>query len=55
MRYEITVADRETGEEFVLELLAETPQDATVKANAAGYLVGEIEPAPEITAKAFLH
>lgn len=48
MRFEINAADRDTGEEYVIALVAETEQEAMAKANAAGYLVGEVEPAPEV-------
>ena len=46
MRFDIYAADRETGEEFVLALVADTEEEALAKANSAGYLVGDIAPAP---------
>src|SRR5688572_9746893 len=55
MRFEINAADRDTGEEYVIALVAETEQEAMAKANAAGYLVGEVEPAPEVRGSALFN
>lgn len=48
MRFAITVADPETGEEFVLAVEAETEREAVAKANAAGYLAAEVVPIPVV-------
>lgn len=42
MRFEVHAADRETGEKCVLTFTASTADEATAKANAAGYLVSEV-------------
>jgi hypothetical protein len=44
MRFEVHGAERETGKERVFTLNCATSQEARQKANAAGYLVGEVVP-----------
>ena len=52
MRFELYAADCDTGEEFVLALVADTPEDAQAKANAAGYFVSDVVPAAPSAAAA---
>jgi len=44
MRFQVHAAEKETGDESVFDIEADTVEDARRKANAAGYLVSKVEP-----------